>query len=275
MVPVGGGSFQATYNGSTTYNTDVSPCEPRQAATKLTSEANTAIHAGAGAGDTARAAAITTAAIGSTVHDKATVTGTAAGGTPTGNVSFVWFATTDCTGPSIAKGTVDLDADGVAHPSNDQVVPVGGGSFQATYNGSTTYNTDVSPCEPLTAQAPPSGHIFPTATTCNDVKNGTAMDLDFINYSLKSGKINQVDPGVFFYWIKVSGGGTYTITQSASPPFKLFNITAGTAVFNAGCSKVGSASISQNSSTGNCHGDLQRYRRLLHRHQVRQRKREG
>ena len=26
--------------------------------------------------------------------------------------------------------------------------------------------------------------------------------------------INQVNPGVFFYWIKVTGGGTYNITQT-------------------------------------------------------------
>ena len=75
-MPVGGLSYQATYNGSTTYNTSTGPCEPL-AATKLDSTTATDIH------DTAHAV-IASAPIGSTVHDKATVAGTAAGGMPTG-----------------------------------------------------------------------------------------------------------------------------------------------------------------------------------------------
>ena len=107
----------------------------------------TAIHAGAGANDTAGAAAITSAPIGSTVHDKATVSGSV--GTPTGTVTFTWYTTQNCTGTGAGKGTVTL-ASGVAHPSDDVVVPVGGGSFRAHYNGSATYAESNGACEPLT-----------------------------------------------------------------------------------------------------------------------------
>jgi hypothetical protein len=48
----------------------------------------------------------------------------------------VWLGNTTCTG----TGTVSLNSSGVAHPSDDETVPVGGLSFKAHYNGSTTYN---------------------------------------------------------------------------------------------------------------------------------------
>ena len=68
---------------------------------------------------------------------------------------------------------------------------------------------------------------------------------------MKGGKINQVAPGVFFYWIRVTNGGTYTVTQTTSPQasFKKFSFASGSAVFNSSCTKV-SSSISQNSTTG-------------------------
>src|SRR4029453_16282029 len=130
------------YNGSPTYNASTGPCEPLTA-TKLDSSTATDVH------DAAHAV-ITSAPNGSTVHDKATVTGTAAGGVPTGNVSFTLYAGTACAGVGSSAGTVDLVA-GVGHPSDSTTVPVGGLSYKATYNGSPTYNASTGPCEPLTA----------------------------------------------------------------------------------------------------------------------------
>jgi hypothetical protein len=72
---------------------------------------------------------------------------------------------------------------------------------------------------------------------------------DAVNYSLKSNKISQVDPGVFFYWMKVSGGGTYALTQAATPAFQTFAIAAGSAVFDSNCNKV-AATINQHASSG-------------------------
>ena len=142
-VPAGGGSFKAHYNGDATYNDADAACEPLDA-TKLDAQAVTTIH-------DANDKAITSAPIGSIVHDSATVTGTQAGGIPTGTVSFSWYTTTDCTGQATAAGTVKLDANGVAHPSDTKTVPVGGGSFKAHYNGDATYNDADAACEPLDA----------------------------------------------------------------------------------------------------------------------------
>src|SRR5204862_788545 len=98
------------YNGSTIYNGSTGDCEPLPA-TKLASATATDVH-------NAAHEVITSAAIGSTVHDSAKVTGTAAGGTPTGNVTFTLYQGTTCSGEGSAAGTVDLNASGVADPSN-------------------------------------------------------------------------------------------------------------------------------------------------------------
>src|SRR5204863_831406 len=97
-VPVGGGSFQAHYGGDATYNAADAACEPLDA-TKLAPSAVTTIH------DAAHNA-ITSAPIGSVVHDSATVSGT--NGVPTGSVDFVSYASTGCTGASTAAGTGPL-----------------------------------------------------------------------------------------------------------------------------------------------------------------------
>jgi uncharacterized repeat protein (TIGR01451 family) len=116
---------------------------------KATPTVTTDIHAGSGANDTAGASPITSAAIGSTVHDKATVSGSA--GTPAGTVTFtVYSGNTVCSGTGASAGTITL-AGGIAHPSSDATVPVGGLSYKAHYNGSTLYDEADGPCESLTA----------------------------------------------------------------------------------------------------------------------------
>src|SRR5207245_2633373 len=90
---------------------------------------------------------------GTTVHDKATVSGSF--GTPTGTVTFTFFTTSStCTGTSVASGTVTLDASGVAHPSASQgPLSAGSYSFIAHYNGDPNYTATDSPCEPLEVTA--------------------------------------------------------------------------------------------------------------------------
>src|SRR5262249_58201580 len=95
---------------------------------------------------------ITTASLGDTVHDSATVTGTGFG-TPTGTVDFTFFtAAKDCTGASVGAGTkIALDASGVADPSSSEgPLAAGSYSFQAVYSGDDNYNGSTSACEPLT-----------------------------------------------------------------------------------------------------------------------------
>src|SRR5437016_13042888 len=90
---------------------------------------------------------------GSTVHDKATVSG--AFGTPTGTVTFTFFTTSStCTGTSVASGTVTLDASGVARSEASQgVLRAGSCSLIVPYNGNTNSTTTGSPWELLAAHA--------------------------------------------------------------------------------------------------------------------------
>jgi hypothetical protein len=121
----------------------------------------------------------------------------------------------------------DCDASG-------NVTVANGGSASCTVTNDDIAVTNVS-------------QITPTATTCAMFRDGTSATLDTLNYSVKNGKINQVNPGVFFYWVKVSGGGTYTIDQSITTGnfSTQFAMAAGSAVFDASCVKVGSATLTQ------------------------------
>ena len=119
----------------------------------------TVIHSGNPATDIA-AGGVTSVALGSTVHDKATVWGTGAG-TPTGKVDFTFFTSNDCTTGGTAAGTdIVLDANGVAHPSSSEG-PLGAGtySFQAIYKGDENYKTSTGKCEPLTVNQADSSTV--------------------------------------------------------------------------------------------------------------------
>ena len=117
VVPAGGLSFRGHYSGDAVYTAGDGPCETL-AATQLTPTVLTTVH-------NADHQAVTQAAIGSSVHDSATVSGS--GATPTGSVDFrVYLGNLQCSGEGSTAGTVALDGSGVAHPSNSAVVPAGG-----------------------------------------------------------------------------------------------------------------------------------------------------
>jgi hypothetical protein len=115
--------------------------------------------------------------LGSSLHDSATVSG--GGATPTGTVTFTFYSVADCGGVGVGAGTVSLDANGVADPS-DAKGPLGPGSygFKASYSGDPNYLTGVSDCEPFSVKKAQL-----SATTKlhdpNDVviPNGTVLDL--------------------------------------------------------------------------------------------------
>src|SRR5437016_1368254 len=154
QAPLAPGSyaFEAYYSGDHNYTATPNPCEALTV-TARTPTVATEIH-------NASHAVVTSVPAGSTVHDKATVSGSF--GTPTGTVTFTFFTTSStCTGTSVASGTVTLDASGVAHPSASQgPLSAGSYSFIAHYNGDPNYTATDSPCEPLEVTA-----LTPTALT--------------------------------------------------------------------------------------------------------------
>jgi len=92
--------------------------------------------------------------VGDTIHDKAIVTGIPTV-TPTGTVTFLRFASADCSGPSQSstKPLTPIGA-GLAAAESDSFTATAGGnvSFKATYSGDGSYTnpTPPSPCESLT-----------------------------------------------------------------------------------------------------------------------------
>src|SRR5207244_6010202 len=100
---------------------------------------------------------VTSVPLGTTVHDRATVSGLT-GFTPTGSVDFTFYANGSCSGTGSSAGTVALDANGVADPSQSRgPLAAGAYSFRANYNGDANYGQADGPCEPLTVnQATPA-----------------------------------------------------------------------------------------------------------------------
>jgi hypothetical protein len=95
--------------------------------------------------------------------------------------------------------------------------------------------------------------ITPTGTTCKDFSRGTAQTLSSVNYSVQNGVIHNVNPGVFFYWVKVTapaGNNTFTITQTITTGnfTTLFDKASGSDVFDSNCNSVG-PTITQDPTT--------------------------
>src|SRR5262249_19047118 len=69
-------------------------------------------------------------------------------------------------------------------------------------------------------------------------------DLSTVNYTAKGTTISQVDPGVFFYWVKVdvtsTGSKTYKIDQSITTGnfSTFFGVASGSAAFSPSCNKL-------------------------------------
>ena len=116
----------------------------------------------------------------------------------------------------------------------------------------TIANGETKTCTVTNNDIPQGSQITPTATTCQSFRDGTSATLSQLNYSVKAGKISQVDPGVFFYWNRVSavsGSNTFTITQTittANFDSNFFNVASGSFVFTTDCVKVDGATITQN-----------------------------
>src|SRR5206468_2282381 len=118
-LPAGSYSFQASWPGDSNYNSATSDCEPLTV-NKASTATATAIHLDPGH------TVVTSVALGSTVHDKATVTATSTPFPITGTVQFR-FSTAGCGGTfSNFGGPVSL-ASGTAESAS--TAPLAAGSY--------------------------------------------------------------------------------------------------------------------------------------------------
>jgi hypothetical protein len=143
---------------------------------------------------------------------------------------------------------------------DDRTGPDGGRFESVQYSfkrsictGVDTDGDGVPDCDELGGGTEPSpqAQITPTSTTCNQFASGADTSLSSLQYSLKNGKINQVNPGVFFYWVQVPAGGTYTITQALSTNTlkRRFSIANGSFAYDVGCAKLNAKPMQDNAGT--------------------------
>jgi hypothetical protein len=99
--------------------------------------------------------------------------------------------------------------------------------------------------------------ITHTLTTCTDFRDGTGQTLNNVFYSDRNGvirRLNGLNPGVFFYWVKVTAGAgnnSFTITETITTGnfIRLFDIANSSNVFDFNCTTV-HPTITQNPTTG-------------------------
>src|SRR5260221_555396 len=101
-------------------------------------------------------------------------------------------------------------APGASSPPLTKVGTVNGtvtntGTANGTFDDANKTTASATAQATVTGQDCASSKITPTQTTCTTFSNGTSDTLSTVNYSVRNGKITSaVNPGVFFYWVKVT-----------------------------------------------------------------------
>jgi len=165
-------------------------------------------------------------------------------------------ATATATPTPIATGTATATATFTPTPTATATftpTPTATATAMATPTATSTPTPTPTP----TSTPIQVSQITPTGTTCNDFSGGTAQTLSTIQYSVKNGTINQENPGVFYYWVRVTaaaGSNTFVVNQSITTGSfsTLFGIASGSNVYSSSCSSVhaGFTQSSINSTTG-------------------------
>jgi len=250
-------SYQATYSGdSADVGPVTSPCEPFSVLAAQIHILKTADHSTVNAGDP----------IGFTVTVSNTGTGTANGVSvtdplPAGSGSGVtWKIDT----PPAAPATCAITTAGVPPVQTlacSDATLGAGGSFTvhitattsatecSVYNNTANVTTTNDGSDQSSAGItciPQVSQITPTGTTCAQFKSGTAGTLGPVTYATKGKTISSINPGVFFYWVKVTvssaGPQAFFITQSTtySPTTgtNLFALAAGSFAYDGSCNTL-------------------------------------
>jgi hypothetical protein len=200
----------------------------------------------------------TTITAGQSAHDSATLTGYATGGTG-GTVTYTAYTDNGCSANPQSAGTVNVDPSTGSAPASNPITFNTAGAFywQAADSGDSNNSGATSTCTSeqltVTSASTPTSQITPTNTACSQFSTGTAATLTQIQYALRNGKVSQVNPGVLFYWVKVtagSGNQTITITQTISTASRPFLTASGSNAYKTNCSTVSGTKVTQSTGTG-------------------------
>jgi hypothetical protein len=195
-LAAGAHSFTASIAGDSNYVGDTTDSPEALTVDKATLTINTKIH-------DANHNVVTQVPAGSSVHDTAQVTGIVAGFTPTGAITFTFD------GGAIATAGTDSSS-GDTRSADTGALAAGTHSFTASIAGDSNYVGDTTDApEVLTVTS--TSQITPTGTTVLQFLNGTASTLTELDYKVKSGLINSVSPGVFFYYTQFTVTAANTV----------------------------------------------------------------
>ena len=198
---------------------------------------------------------------GTSVHDSATISGATANAG--GTITYKIYSNNTCSNlvadVTPANNTV---VNHVAPDSNSyQFNSAGTFYWQATYSGDANNSGPVSSVctsETLVVNSTVvKGHIMHTGVTCSDfLANNPSDELTDATYGIKSSKVNNVAPGVMFYYISItapSANFTINVTQSNDKGWKPIPAQGSNQVilYSApSCAKSNKGSGSYNATTG-------------------------
>jgi hypothetical protein len=154
--------------------------------------------------------------------------------------------------------TVSFAASGQCTVSGSTVHLTGVGSctITASQGGDGNYSAaaDVSQTFQIqSATPPPASKITGASATCGQFADGSAAPLTSLIYSLRNGKISDVQPRSFVYWVKVTasaGSNAFTINQAiTSGNFSTFFSAGSGVVYTSACGSGPRDTLSQTGGT--------------------------
>ncbi len=243
-------SYKAVYSGDTNYNGSTGDCEPFSVS-KSDLTVDTELHTA----DESVVAVTSAVALGTTMHDKATVGGIASGFAPANNVTFTFYTNGTCDGSGTAAGSVAL-AGNVAHPSSSEgPLTPGDYSFSASIAGDANYNGGTSSCEPFSVSKAGTttvteihkdpGHVATTSINLGDSVHDKAIVSSTNSSFTMTGTVTYT----FFTSGDCTTGGT------AGAPVAVGSESGSTGALGAGAYSyhaVYGGDTNYNGSTGDC-----------------------
>lgn len=161
-----------------------------------------------------------------------------------------------CTFASLAVGSASVT---VVSPTTTGTCPSLSNSASASAdNGSVSGSPTSAVVINVNCPPPSSGAILPTATTCEDFRDNTGpalTPLATLFAGIKGGKINNVSPGVFFYYARVTLQDNnpqlsflQTVVPSGFPKYAVQQQQA--FVYNSSCTRIATLNLTSSDTQG-------------------------